>query len=897
MPQNTHSAPKVFEKPDMKIFFRFVAATAFLLVHTMALEAGPIKSALKLLEKGKFEKLEKRLQKMLQKDSVHTGARYVYSKLFVDSSYRHYSIDTAYIFIVQAIADYELEPTKHLKALHKDGVDRNLLLFQKQKIDSLAYARAIERHTVHAYQYFLDFFLDAEQRHLATEARNELAFQVAMDENTYESFLYFVQTYPDARQAKDATQFYDILLFQNKTADKKERSYRNFLLEYPESPYREKAEEQIMLIATADNQVSSYQKFLEDYPQSIWAHRIRQLLFYCFDRKGQSERFMLDYAHETMADSLQKVLSLRKGFLVPILEKDQFGFMHQDGRVLIKPQYEEIDEDLLCGQITQEVIIVRQEDTQRIINREGKEFFKGIFDEVTVEEHGLLKLRIHKKWGLRHLLGFQVLAINFQQIAILPDLVIAQQQGLWGVYSIQGRPLIGHDFDSIWMEGAMLVFLKNGQLAIAQTEEIHAWADGTAFVPLWKWNELEPADKGYYFAYHAQHEMALLDENGIEKIPVANQQINKINHSWLIGTPTGQTLLDLNFKPTFIHKVQKVLWNKSFLAIKKENKWGLNVPSLSWFPEYKFDSIALLNDYWALTFFKDSTQIYFSSGQVVAFHSSERLRLRVPSSAVAHDQQWSAFMEITNDKGFKKIYNHFGKLVLSIQQEEASYLGHSVIAIDKKGKKALYDSAGQLLLQPKYEAIGNYQSGTVALLGNRQFGLYHLQTKKTIPMEYDRLIKSYSSSVFMAGKEGKLGLINLDNKRITDFSFDEVVFWTDSIALTRQGEAWTWTNIYSGATLYGPVQEYKPVLWLENEKLAKVYKEGGYGIYSSTKGEIVAPTYNDLLNLGSPEQPLYFAEKHVTEADFFVVLYLDAQGNTLRKQVFTPEEYDLIYCD
>ena len=42
---------------------------------------------------------------------------------------------------------------------------------------------------------------------------------------------------------------------------------------------------------------------------------------------------------------------------------------------------------------------------------------------------------------------------------------------------------------------------------------------------------------------------------------------------------------------------------------------------------------------------------------------------------------------------------------------------------------------------------------------------------------------------------------------------------------------------------------------------------------------------------------MYFAEKYIIEADFYVVIYYDATGKILRKQIFTEaEEYDKIYC-
>ena len=64
------------------------------------------------------------------------------------------------------------------------------------------------------------------------------------------------------------------------------------------------------------------------------------------------------------------------------------------------------------------------------------------------------------------------------------------------------------------------------------------------------------------------------------------------------------------------------------------------------------------------------------------------------------------------------------------------------------------------------------------------------------------------------------------------------------------------------------------------------------------KGELIHDTkFNDIINIGTVENPVYFAEKYIIEADFYVIIYYDAKGKILRKQIFTEEaEYEKIYC-
>jgi hypothetical protein len=49
--------------------------------------------------------------------------------------------------------------------------------------------------------------------------------------------------------------------------------------------------------------------------------------------------------------------------------------------------------------------------------------------------------------------------------------------------------------------------------------------------------------------------------------------------------------------------------------------------------------------------------------------------------------------------------------------------------------------------------------------------------------------------------------------------------------------------------------------------------------------------------VGSADEPLYFTEKHVSEASVFVVIYYDKNGKMLRREVYEEaDDYEKIYC-
>ncbi|HZX74971.1 MAG TPA: hypothetical protein VFE57_11150, partial [Cyclobacteriaceae bacterium] len=69
------------------------------------------------------------------------------------------------------------------------------------------------------------------------------------------------------------------------------------------------------------------------------------------------------------------------------------------------------------------------------------------------------------------------------------------------------------------------------------------------------------------------------------------------------------------------------------------------------------------------------------------------------------------------------------------------------------------------------------------------------------------------------------------------------------------------------------------------------------GVVSNVHGVVLPSNFSSIANVGSAEAPLYFAEKHVEEAEIYVVIYYDQHGKLIRRQVYEEDEYDKIVCE
>jgi hypothetical protein len=81
------------------------------------------------------------------------------------------------------------------------------------------------------------------------------------------------------------------------------------------------------------------------------------------------------------------------------------------------------------------------------------------------------------------------------------------------------------------------------------------------------------------------------------------------------------------------------------------------------------------------------------------------------------------------------------------------------------------------------------------------------------------------------------------------------------------------------------------------EKIVKVHRENYYGVISNRKGVVIPASFNEIMNMGTVDQPFYFTEKQVEEAGIFVVVYFTKEGKLVRRQAYEEHEYERILCD
>lgn len=835
-------------------------------------------SALNRIEKGNWLKAEQQLKKALKKDTLNPEARYVYSLLFFSSAYPKYNIDSAYHYALASLSDFQKSEPRQKERMKRFPLDSSILVALRKKIDSVGFELAKLVNTPKGYQLFLDKFIFTDQRDAAIELRDEVAFTGALKINSYKTFKDYLDQYPSSHRIDEARKRYEKLLFEDKTRDGRLKSYQNFLKEYPSTPYQRETERHIFEISTASGETNAFQKFIQSYPDSYVRKKAEDVSYHLMRSDEGTFKSM------ELNDSLARVNELEKGYWVPVLKGEKFGFMDESGKETLVPQFDFIFEEYLCGEIRTDFLIT----SAGIVGRGGKTIFKGLIEEVADLGLGFLKVKDSVCVHVVHKSGYTLISSCPQEVRLVANQFIGyKKEGKWGLIALNGRSLLPAEFEDIYSLEKIVVLVKSGKRSLKTTEQIGLLADKNPFSESIVFDEVRQIEPGTYLVKNGALEGTVnqklefiipLDRQTLTKTPYGyvtkkNEKFNVIG----IATELAEEQFD------------DIRFYENWLVL--ENVKGLQLFTIAGRKSVatQLDSIWFLN-HLAFALKEDTLSVFLSTGVQKKFYAPSDFQF-----IKAADDHLFFY---TVDKNKKSVYDaSTGSRLFQLDFDEIEYFGNQIFMITRDGKKGLISSEGKSVLPVDYSAIVITQKDYASLFKDKKFGLFDLENRMLIKPLFERNVKPFQDDLFIAYRDGYFGFIGSDSKPLGKFEFEEILEWNDSTALVKRNFQWMIYNWRSGKVSISKIRDYRIVLNTEEEKIMIVHQENSYGVISSKYGMVISSTFSDIVNIGSDEEPLYFTEKNIEEAGIYVVIYYDKQGKLLRRQVFEKEEYEEIYCE
>lgn len=858
--------------------FLFLSKLLLLCAATIACRSAAGQSTAELAQKNlqrqKWQRAYELLTKALSKDSLNVTAKYVLAQYFFSEQNPSFHLDSAYRYALAAAHDFQSTSIKQREKLRRFPLDSAQLITLRQQIEEMAFVQAKSVQTEKAWINFIDRFFLSSSLPRAIKLRDSLAYQDAVQENTYQGFQNFFIKYPQGAQAPQAKQLYEKLLFEAETSDQTLQSFETFLAKYPDSPYRSSAEQNIFEYKTASGEWQTYIDFVRTHPSNVFVKKAKDILFHLIPDQERSQHWPADFTN----DSLARVMTLEHVYLAPVLREKKFGFIDSEGNEIIAAAADSIDARYLCGNIVDDIIssqghmiskncacvlardvrsmndigagflVVETDECRRVIHKTGFVVGDDCIDDASILNGKLIAIRKANRWSVWTLTG-KCLTNNADDVFHVKDVIALKEEGKIRLLPLQ----------------TLTTLPSPPELGGMLCDEARSWNNDLIFVK-------------------RENNVGLLDQSLNVFVDLRDQLLTPAFCGVIATDSLGSRLINHSGQQSRIFT--RVVSREPWVAVK-DSVWRLLDP-LTLLANGTYDTLVFHGPFVSGNY-RDSTHIFFTKKIIW-----KGLKPAVIEFIPGNDS--TAFLLMEN-KSTKTIFDDEGKKLFSSTYDKIQYAGQGLFIVHRKEKKGLLDTTGKTQLPVEYDAIGSVHDGIVSMLKSTHFGLYDCIHRKRIPAVYEKNLVRYNEHTITAYKNGMLGFIDWNNKALSNFEFNEIEFWNDTTALVKKNSEWMLYEIRTKRVVLDNIKDYKYVQNTSSQKVAIVYRGIDHGVIHNKNGTILPISFSYIINVGSPEKPLYFTEKHITEADIFIVIYYNDQGKLLRKEVYDQEDYEKIYCD
>jgi hypothetical protein len=609
----------------------------------------------------------------------------MYAILFVDPKFRLYDIDSAYYFINRSLAQFDSIELKEREKLSKSGVSTEDLINQKEKIEALAFNRAQEINDVSSYQSFLNTYGPSLYIDRVIYLRDKKAFENAQAKDDYKEYLGFMEDYPESSFYQEAQELYELRYFESKTSDQKLVSFVSFLEEHPASFYREEAAKAIYDMLTASNEKEDMENFLLAYDDTQIAKDVINRYFHiCSALQLEDDFFLNDRIPQSVKDSIRQLMVLQKQPLVATYQEGKYQLFSKDFKSRLFEDIDSVPPTYLCSEIRSDYLVVENDGTRAVMNRNGEEIYQGYFKEV--RDLGLGWLLIEEELGFRliHKSGISGGRV-YPELRLLSGALVMYREGQrWGLKSITDQDLVKAQYDDIYEEGSFIIFVKGSRKGVSNKETILSVLNGNKLKINMVYEDVELINNTFLLCFKGDKETVLNDRLE-ETIELKRQNIYALKDKWYVKDPDGYTIFEEDFKPTFNLYFEDLLYNDDYLSLKKEGTWSIfHLDSLKPLV-LNADSIALLGGNFAQVFSDDSVYLYINDSINMDISAGQNL------SYLSTDNNDEFYLLISEAKGKNMVVGSDGKLLFETEFRDITYLGDSLFQVARFNRKGVID--------------------------------------------------------------------------------------------------------------------------------------------------------------------------------------------------------------
>lgn len=836
-------------------------------------QPGTARAALGRVQKKEFPAARQLLQKSMRRE-VGLAQHYAWAWYFSYPENHDFQIDSAHAHARRAWRYWRLADSFSRAEWTRFPIDSMRLRTVSNRIDSLAFERARQENTEGAYLLFMEHYSDANQVALAAELAAEVSFLQALAGNSVESYSAYLFRYPQASRADDARARLDKLHFERETKSGTLQAYQQFCQAFPGNRYQAMAVEKIYRIQTASGRAADIRDFIERYRESDLARRAAALLFY-LDTTEQKN-------NELFPDSLLRLHTLNAGYWVPFLQNEKFGFLNQQGEVVVPEQFYRIPMAYRCQPITSDFIMA----DEQLFLRNGKLLAREPVTQVDEIGGGFVLMHLAKSKKVLHKTGFTFLA-DVDAAKWLADQYLAiRVRGRWGLFAVNGLPLVAAEYDDLNAIDDVLVLHRSGKRIVVHLSELPKVAEGIALNLDLVYDDVKDWGQGRLWVKNGSLEGVLNRQLHFE-LPLGRQRLVRTSFGHL-QIAAGQTTIAGLGEELAREAYPRVAVAEPWLVIYRAASRALfSIPAKKFLAQ-DLDSVWLSGtNSWARR--HDSTFLFSATRLVAAYPDGTALEF------IASPDSVRTFFLM--DKAKKSVFDLATGVKLFTAGFDKIQQAGGFFIITQKNRRGLVDETGKIILPAEYDEIVFQPPALFSVVKNRMFGWYDGNQRSLTKPTYDRNVQVLGTDLLVTGQGGRKGVLRRSGEMVFPFELEDVRRWTDRLIWIRKNQLWQLVEWQTGTVLYDRVRSFQPLFQSEAEICVLVKRDSGEGVFSSLQGELIPPAFSEIIYLGDETVPLFLAAKNVAEAGLVVVAYFDRQGKRVRRQAYDDDEIEQLVCE
>ncbi|MEO9482644.1 MAG: WG repeat-containing protein [Ekhidna sp.] len=846
---------------------------AFFLLLSHSLFFGALDRIQKAMDKKEYEKAYELIIKGYEKEPNNPGISYYHAKLLFEEAYAKYHLDSARIAIENAKEKFNEAPQELKEEIIKVGITLDTIDLLHENIRDQAFQNTLRELSVSEAQSFQKKFPNSIYDDLLVYKIDSIKFRQARLSEQEIKLVAFLEDNPASAFRHQADSILDDMRYAFLNANGDLKDHYAFHKEYPSSRHLAKIESYVLKGSTASHDKQNYHDFISFAQTKALKKKAADVLFYLSNKQD-----LLSHPNQ---DSLSGARSLSQVALYPVIQNDLYGFYDQWGQSRIESLYEEIYPDYKCELTKDDWIYAEDKNGGLILTKNGTTVLSDIDGYRSVSDDvGLINQE--GDWYLYHKSGFKIIDRPVEAAEIIANKWIkVKSENYWGLFSYMGLQVAEPIYDGISKLEAFWVFEKNDLLAVYTEALILSEIEERGVSLEFKFDDIELVDKNKLIGFRGARE-CLLDSTLNFLIPWGEYEIYPEASGWYLRSDQGYQFYSKSEEDIMTRIFSYMESNAGWLALKTELDWML-IPGRGTLSPSRYDSIKLVNDYSAMVLNNDEKTLLFTSGEKIPI-TDERIRTF---------QNREGFLNLINEEQMT-IFDPNGKEIITGKFQKASFLNDTLIRVQIRGKQGLINVNGDWVLNPVFDSLDE-KDGLILTLIDGKIGCFDLLINELIPTEYDARVVRLSSH-YLVKKEGKFGVIDRNKTEVISFDYDKITFWNDTSFLVKKEEQFFIIN-REEEPLYDAIESVTLFSNNDSHSIYRFIKNGRYGLFSNAFGVLLEAEFTDILNIGSEENPLIFADQHLDKAGFHVVSYVNEKGVLIHSKAYTREEFEGILCD